>query len=77
MSNNFNLLDEREKIINLYNKYHKFLTQSQKQVFHLYYIEDLSLLEISKIVATTRSAVNQSLKSSCNKLYKIEEKLIN
>lgn len=69
MENDF--FDERDKWISLYEKFSFVLTQNQKQIFHLHYIEDLSLSEIAKIVATSRSAVFDSLKKSKDKFQKI------
>lgn len=59
---------EREELISIYLKYDFILTQNQKQIMHLYYIEDLSIGEISEIVATTRSAVFDAIDKSRKKL---------
>lgn len=63
-----NSLDEREKYIKAFNKYSHVLTTNQNQIFYLYYIEDLSLSEISNIVATTRSSVHDTLNKARNNL---------
>lgn len=63
-----NSLDEREKYIKAFNKYGHVLTTNQNQIFYLYYIEDLSLSEISNIVATTRSSVHDALNKARNNL---------
>lgn len=69
MKNNTNEdLQLREKYINAFVKYKHILTTNQIQIFHLYYIEDLSLAEISEIVATTRSAVFDCLSTVRKKL---------
>lgn len=70
-----NKLEERLKIIDLYEKYSSFLTQTQKQAIHLHYIEDLSFSEIGEIVATTRSAVNDAIKKGVKKLFDISIKM--
>ncbi len=70
-----NNIEEREKILKLYDKYQNFLTQTQKQAIHLCYIEDLSLYEAAEIVATTRSAIHDAIKKGKKKLLDIEEKM--
>lgn len=59
---------EREELIKAFLQYDFILTQNQKQVMHLYYIEDLSMSEISEIVATTRSAVFDAIDKARKKL---------
>ncbi|MGL5204701.1 MAG: sigma factor-like helix-turn-helix DNA-binding protein [Metamycoplasmataceae bacterium] len=59
---------EREELIKTFLKYDFILTQNQKQIMHLYYIEDLSISEIADIVATTRSAVFDALDKARKKL---------
>ncbi len=59
---------EREEIIKVFLKFNFLLTQNQKQIMHLYYIEDLTMREISEIVATTRSAVFDAIDKSRKKL---------
>ena len=68
-------LNEREKYISLFEKYGETLTQTQKQAFHLHYIEDLSLAEISEITATSRSAAQDAIKKAKAKLEKFEQLL--
>ncbi len=67
-------LELRDNLIKLYEKYGNLLPQSQKQVFHHYYIEDLSLGEIAIIIATSRQAINDALKKSRQKLLDIGKK---
>ena len=45
------MLENREFICNLYDKYSNLLAQSQKQALYLYYFEDLSLREIANELA--------------------------
>lgn len=68
-------IEERERLVSLFEKYGQLLPQSQKQVFQLFYIEDISQIEIAEIVATSRQAVNDALKKSVNKLLELEKKL--
>lgn len=69
-----NELEMREKLIQLYETYGNLLPQSQKQVFHLYYIEDLSLTEIANIVVTSRQAISDALNKARLKLLDIDKK---
>ena len=66
-------LNDREKYISLFEKYGETLTQTQKQAFHLRYMEDLSLAEISEITATTRSAAQDAIKKAKAKLDKLNQ----
>ena len=68
-------LVKREKLTILFEKYKNFLTQNQMQIIHLYLIEDLSLSEIAKILATSRQSVHDSLKKTEKKLISINEKI--
>ncbi|MBD5423125.1 MAG: hypothetical protein HDR43_01360 [Mycoplasma sp.] len=61
-------LEEREKYINAFYKFNHVLTKNQHQVFYLYYIEDLSISEISNILATTRSNAHDALTKARNNL---------
>lgn len=63
-------INEREKYLKVFEKYKHILTTNQNQVFHLYYIEDLSLSEIANILATTRSNVYDTLNKARNNLKK-------
>lgn len=63
-----NEIKKREEWIELFEKYKPILTINQQQIFYLYYIEDLSLSEISNIVATTRSSVHDTLTKARKKL---------
>lgn len=67
-TNEQDLLIEREELIQAFEKFNHILTTNQKQIFHLYYLEDLSLSEIAQIVATTRSSVYDTLKKALKKL---------
>lgn len=68
-------LDKREELIDLFEKYKGFLTQTQSQAMHLYLIEDLSLGEIAEIIATSRQAVHDAIKKAEVKLNKTQEKM--
>ena len=66
-------LNDREMFISLFEKYGETLTQTQRQAFHLRYMEDLSLLEISEVTATTRSAAQDAIKKAETKLLKLNK----
>ncbi|AEC45898.1 sigma factor-like helix-turn-helix DNA-binding protein [Mesomycoplasma hyorhinis] len=68
------LLEKKEYWLNLFKKYSFLLTQNQKQVFHLYFVEDLSLNEVAIELAVTRSAVFDTLKKTKIKLEEIYKK---
>ncbi|WP_036452996.1 sigma factor-like helix-turn-helix DNA-binding protein [Mycoplasma buteonis] len=66
-----------EKYTFLFEKYSNFLTQNQKQVFQLFYFEDLSYSEIAEILATSRTAAYDTLKKATQKLEKVASKVDN
>ena len=68
-------INERENIIQLFERYGAMLTQTQRQCFQLSLLEDLSLSEISEIVASTRSAVHDAIKKAIKKLKDIDKKI--
>ena len=68
-------LDKREETTKLFDIYKGFLTQKQKQSLYLYLIEDLSISEISKIVITSRQAINDSIKKGIEKLKKVDSQM--
>ncbi|MGL4183816.1 MAG: sigma factor-like helix-turn-helix DNA-binding protein [Metamycoplasmataceae bacterium] len=68
-------LKKRNQYINALDKFSFVLTQNQLQIMSLYLIEDLSLQEIANILATSRSAVFDSIKKSKKKLDPFLDKL--
>ena len=67
---------EKSNTINLLlDIYIEFLTKRQKQILTLYFIEDLSLGEISNILKISRTGVYDSIKKSVSKLQNLEAKL--
>ncbi|MEE3927978.1 sigma-70 family RNA polymerase sigma factor [Mycoplasmopsis ciconiae] len=71
MPSNLQDIETIEEYTLLFEKYQNFLTQNQKQVFMLYFFENLSYSEIAEIMATSRSAVYDTLKKAMTKLKKI------
>lgn len=59
----------------LYDIYSALLTDSQRNMFELYYTEDLSLSEIAENTGITRQGVHDSLKHTEEALLSFEEKL--
>lgn len=68
-------IENREHLLELFDKFNSFLTQTQKQAFQLYFIEDLSYSEVSNITATTRSGAYDSVNKAIKKLLDIEAKM--
>lgn len=68
-------MDERNRIILLYDYYGELLSPSQKEYFEKYYFDNLSLSEISENLNVSRNAVHKQLKSVEEKLQFYDEKL--
>ena len=68
-------MDERNKIILLYDYYGELLSSSQKEYFEKYYFDNLSLSEISENLNVSRNAVHKQLKLVEEKLQFYDEKL--
>lgn len=68
-------MEERNKLVLLYDFYSELLSDSQKKYFEQYYFDNLSLGEISEELNVSRNAVHKQIKSACEKLYFYEEKL--
>ncbi|UWV93446.1 hypothetical protein NW062_05775 [Mycoplasmopsis cynos] len=67
--------DNINKYTILYEKYKNFLTQTQKQVFELYFFQDLSYSEIAEITATSRTLLYDAIKKAIKKLEKFENEI--
>lgn len=68
-------MDELLRLTLLYDFYGELLTQKQKQVYELYYQNDLSLSEIGVELSTSRQAVRDLLVRTEKILIGYEEKL--
>ncbi len=68
-------INKIEKYINLYDTYSNLLTKVQKDVFEMYYFEDMSLSEIAKKRGTSRAAVQDNIKKTEKILIDFENKL--
>lgn len=62
-------------LTNLYDYYGELLTDKQKEYFEYYYMENLSLSEISENYNISRNAVHKQIKDAENKLLFYESKL--
>ena len=60
----------------LFDFYGKLLTGRQRDIYHLYYCEDLTLAEVGEKLGITRQAVNLSLKQAQGNLLNFEENLM-
>lgn len=63
------------KMCMLFDFYGAVLTERQREVFDLYYNEDLSLAEISEHMAITRQGIRDAIVRSKNILTDMESKL--
>ncbi len=68
-------MNERNKLILLYDYYGELLSESQQKYFEDYYFNNLSLGEVSEELNISRNAVHKQIKSAIEKLYFFEEKL--
>ena len=68
-------MEERDKLIILYDFYSELLTDKQKEFFEDYYFSNLSLGEISENTGLSRNAIHKNIKTVEDKLKFYEEKL--
>ena len=68
-------MEERGKIIKLYDIYKNLLTDKQRECFEFYYFEDLSLNEISDNLNVSKSFVGKTLNKIIFKLNEYDEAL--
>lgn len=68
-------MEEREYLIELYERYGKLLTKKQQESFEKYYFEDLSLNEIADVNKVTKSLVGKTISQVEKKLIIYEDKL--
>lgn len=66
-------MEEREKLIILYDYYGELFNQQQKKYFEWYFFDNFSLGEIAEIVNKSRNSIHKGIKTVSNKLYKYEE----
>ncbi len=68
-------LESRNEIIFLIDIYGDLLTEKQKRILELYFFDDLSLVEISKINNSSRQSILYSINKSIEQLEVFESKL--
>lgn len=68
-------LENRNQIILLIDVYGELLTEKQKRILELYFFDDLSLVEISKINNSSRQSILYSINKSIDQLKIFEEKM--
>ena len=68
-------MDNREKIIILYDYYGELLNDKQKEYFEAYYFDNLSLAEIAENEDKSRNAIHKVIRNVVSKLYEYEYKL--
>ncbi|HHT97193.1 MAG TPA: DNA-binding protein [Clostridiales bacterium] len=78
MNNNIVQIEELDNIVYLsvlYDFYGELLTDSKKQMFEDYYLNDLSLAEIAKEQGISRQGVHDSVKRTAEELKGYESRL--
>jgi len=68
------LLDRNAAVME-YDFYASLLTERQRQIYEMYYLDDMSLGEVARAMGISRQAVFAILKRSRAKLRAVEEKL--
>lgn len=69
------ILEKKQHYIMLFDFYETLLTKKQREIFQLYYFDDLSLAEIADISKVSRSAIFDHIKKVHISLDTYEEKL--
>ena len=68
-------MEDKLKLISLYEVYKKMLTKNTQDVFEQYYYSDLSLREIGENNKVSFQAIRDTLKKAEKTLYDLELKL--
>lgn len=68
-------MEERDKLIILYDFYSDLFSDKQQEYFEDYYFSNLSLGEIAENTGLSRNAIHKNIKTVEDKLYFYEEKL--
>lgn len=69
------MLEKTTRVNFLFDFYHELLTEKQQKYMKMYYLEDLSLSEISELFSVSRQAVYDNIKRTEAMLESYEEKL--
>ena len=67
-------ISKKIKMCSLCDAYGNLLTEKQKQIFTMYYFDDMSLFEIAEELNISRQGVRDSLVKSAEQLHAYEEK---
>lgn len=70
------MLAKTTRINFLFDFYHELLTPKQQKYMQMYYLEDLSLSEISELFSVSRQAVYDNIKRTEAMLESYEDKLL-
>jgi len=65
----------RQRKILLYDFYERLLTERQRELFSMHFMDDCSLAEVGEVAGVTPQAVADLLKRVCNRLEKYEDLL--
>ena len=68
-------MEDLNRLVLLYDYYGDFLTQRQREIFELYYLNDLSLGEIAENTGITRQGVHDMVRRSQETLKEYEKNL--
>lgn len=68
-------MEDLNRLVILYDYYGDFLTEKQREIFDLYYFNDLSLGEIAEITGITRQGVYDMVRRSSETLKAFENTL--
>jgi predicted DNA-binding protein YlxM (UPF0122 family) len=69
------ILSSRERQVDLFERYGVLLTDHQREVLELYLRSDWSLSEIARTQETSRAAVHDLVRRSCNAMEDYERRL--
>ena len=69
------VLESRERQVELFERYGKLLTEHQRRVLELYLRSDWSLSEIARTQDTSRAAVHDLVRRACQALEDYEHRL--
>lgn len=68
-------MENRDYLVILYDYYSELFNEKQREYFENYYLENLSLAEISDNLGVSRNAIHKVIQSMEEKLLFYEEKL--
>lgn len=69
------MIDKTIRVTSLYDFYHELLTEKQRNVMELHFMDDLSLGEIADELDVSKQAVSDNIKRTIKMLEDYENKL--